>query len=70
MKVKRTGLANGLDVDVWEKQARPAHWLGGETIGERKVPASKGSESIFHNNSVRQVGISPFSKCGNKLREV
>lgn len=37
LKVKRTGLANELDVDVWERQARTAHWLSGEAIGEIKV---------------------------------
>lgn len=37
LKVKRTGLANGLHVDAWERQARAAHCLGGKAIGEIQV---------------------------------
>lgn len=48
MKVKRTGLANGLDVDVWERQARAAHWLGGEAIGEIKVQMVVNSPCTEH----------------------
>lgn len=58
MKVKRTGLANGLDVDVRERQVRAAHWLGGEAIGELKVQMV-----------ATQSALSTWSVPGTRLQE-
>lgn len=48
----------------------PEHPAGLLIYPVLNLPVLKGSEFIFHSNSVRQVGISPFSKWGYRLREV
>lgn len=43
----------------------PEHLPGSFIYPVSTLPASRGTEFIFHNSSTREGGISPLSKCGH-----